>query len=182
MKFLLLAATLSLCEALCENTCTWANDGYCDTPNLCSCGTDCADCGDQDENECSSSCGDGFRTCSDNSGTWCCDRSSTFNKCGDDFNTCKSTASKKTRKTVNGVLIGVLVTIFVAIAGGILACCFCCAGCPGYQSIHGRPQPIPQQQHIVIPPQQVAMVPTQTVYAAPGQEVSAPPAYKGGAV
>jgi hypothetical protein len=49
----------------CSNTCQYANDGECDdggqgsVTSLCPCGTDCADCGQRNADDCSGSGGSG---------------------------------------------------------------------------------------------------------------------------
>lgn len=47
-------STLSSCKkTVCDNTCSYAYDGVCDdggsgsSYSICSCGTDCADCGER---------------------------------------------------------------------------------------------------------------------------------------
>lgn len=119
----------------CFNTCSSAGQGMCDR-SLCECGTNCIDCGVE---SCDDFCPDGFRKCGNDHGSWCCDRSSPYDQCGDDWLVCEKNLSKKTKQNILAILIATSVTIFVAIAAGILCCCcLCCPRCPGYYTSQQR--------------------------------------------
>jgi len=76
------------------------------------------------------------KECSDGGWNWCCDKDSNYPGCGDSWGFCEHKSAKKTAKKVAmGLIIGVVVAA-LAVVGGIIACCFCCAGCPGYKSRH----------------------------------------------
>lgn len=148
---------------VCENTCFYAGDGECDDGSpgsdfdVCACGTDCDDCGPQfctNDDYQHDDCPDGYRTCSTDSLTWCCDRSSRFDQCGDE-GFCKSNTSKKSKKTAVAVVVTIVVVVIVGVIGGILACCFLCAGCPGAQCL---------EQNRRTPPVRIVHEPAPTAY------------------
>ena len=95
------------------------------------------------------------KECSDAGFNWCCDKDSNYPTCGNSRGICEHKSAKKTAKKVAmGLIIGVVVAA-LAVLGGIIACCFCCAGCPGYKSRHpqgaaGAPPCIEDQPTAVV--------------------------------
>ena len=100
----------------CDDTCTYANDGFCDDGSQggfawCTCGTDCTDCGSGGS----------------------CDSSSTVyditvDSCFKDV--CCAEKKGDCCELNVGAVVGTAIALLVVLVGSILACCKFCPGCP----------------------------------------------------
>jgi hypothetical protein len=79
-------------------------------------------------------CPIGSKECLDGASSWCCDESSDYPDCGDFWGWCDNNKENKKAKKGFADFMGAVIGCIVAgIFLCVLACCFCCPGCPMYR-------------------------------------------------
>ena len=78
-------------------------------------------------------CPIGSKECLDGASSWCCDESSDYPDCGPTWGWCDNNKENKKAKKGFADFMGAVIGCIVAgIFLCVLACCFCCPGCPMY--------------------------------------------------